>query len=282
MSLKHTRTSARRTGRRALRPTRRTSRPVRSDVLRPVANHPDPYVSVIIPAMNEAGTIAKVIAGARGVHPRCEVIVVVNGSADHTADIALSLGAHVILFEQPLGHDVGRSIGAEAAKGEVLLFTDGDLVIPASQLRPFVAAVSQGTDVALNDYSGPVRGHFPHPVVLSKHALNIILGRPDLKGCSMTAVPHALSRRAYASLGSSLLSRPPLAHAQAVLDGLSVKAVHKIPVGRLNAIRPKRAGTDPLREVILKDHLDAAGLVIQRRGERAGFGDGNRRREMVR
>ncbi|MNO27817.1 Glucosyl-3-phosphoglycerate synthase [compost metagenome] len=249
---------------------------------RPAANHPEPYVSVIIPAMNEAGTIARVIAGARGVHPRCEVIVVVNGSADNTADIALSQGAHVIHFEQPLGHDVGRSIGAEAAKGEVLLFTDGDLVIPASQLRPFVAAVSHGTDVALNDYSGPVRGKFPHPVVLSKHALNIMLGRSDLKGCSLTAVPHALSRKALAALGSGLLSRPPLAHAQAVLDGLLVKAVHQVPVGRLNAVRPKQAGADPLREVILMDHLDAAGMVLQRRGERAGFHDGSRRREMVR
>ncbi|KWX74577.1 glycosyltransferase family 2 protein [Paenibacillus jilunlii] len=282
MSLKHRRTSARRTGRRALQPTRGISRPVRAAAPRPAANHPEPYVSVIIPAMNEAGTIAKVIAGARGVHPRCEVIVVVNGSADNTADIALSQGARVILFEQPLGHDVGRSIGAEAAKGEVLLFTDGDLVIPASQLRPFVAAVSHGTDVALNDYSGPVRSKFPHPVVLSKHALNIMLGRSDLKGCSLTAVPHALSRKALAALGSGLLSRPPLAHAQAVLEGLLVKAVHKVPVGRLNAVRPKQAGADPLREVILTDHLDAAGMVFQRRGERAGFNDGNRRREMVR
>lgn len=247
----------------------------------PCGQSPRSYVSVIIPAMNEAGTIGKVIAGAREVHPRCEVIVVVNGSADNTAEIALSLGAHVIHFEQPLGHDVGRSVGAEAAKGEVLLFIDGDFVLNASQLRPFVAAVSRGTDVALNDYSGPVRQEFPHPVVLSKHVLNIMLGRPDLKGCSLTAVPHALSRRALASLGS-VLSRPPLAHALAVLEGLQVKAVHKVPVGRLNAVRPKRAGTDPLREVILTDHLDAAGLVLQRRGERAGFIDGNRRRGMVR
>ncbi|AIQ60652.1 glycosyltransferase family 2 protein [Paenibacillus borealis] len=282
MSLKHTRTSARRTGRRALQPKRRISRPACPAVPLPAANHPTPYVSVIIPAMNEAGTIGRVIARAREVHPRCEVIVVVNGSADNTAKIALSLGAHVIHFEQPLGHDVGRSVGAEAAKGEVLLFIDGDFVLTASQLRPFVAAVSQGTDVALNDYSGPVRHEFPHPVVLSKHVLNIMLGRPDLKGCSLTAVPHALSRRALVTLGSGLLSRPPLAHAQAVLEGLHVKAVHKVAVGRLNAVRPKQAGTDPLREVILADHLDAAGLVLQRRGERAGFIDGNRRREMVR
>ncbi|MNI73170.1 hypothetical protein D3C73_1291540 [compost metagenome] len=118
--------------------------------------------------------------------------------------------------------------------------------------------------------------------MLSKHALNIMLGRSDLKGCSLTAVPHALSRKALAALGSGLLSRPPLAHAQAVLTGLLVKAVHKVPVGRLNAVRPKQAGADPLREVILTDHLDAAGMVLQRRGERAGFNDGNRRREMVR
>jgi glycosyltransferase involved in cell wall biosynthesis len=245
-------------------------------------NHPEPYVSVIIPAMNEARTIAAVIAGARGVHPRCEVIVIVNGSADNTAEIAHSMGAKVITFPQPLGHDVGRSIGAEAARGEILLFTDGDLVIPAAELRPFVAAISGGADVALNDYSGPVRSRFPHPVVLSKHALNIMLGRPDLQGYSLTAVPHALSRTALAVLGSAALSRPPLAYARAVLEGLRLKAVHKVPVGRLNAVRRKEDGRDPLQEIILKDHLDAVALLLERRGERAGYGDAGRRREMVR
>jgi glycosyltransferase involved in cell wall biosynthesis len=232
--------------------------------------------------MNEAKTIAGAIAGARGVHPRCEVIVVVNGSADQTAEIALSLGAHVISYELPLGHDAGRSVGAEAAKGEVLLFTDGDLVIPASGLRPFVTAVSGGADIALNDYSGPVRSLSPHPVVLSKHALNILLGRPDLKGCSMTAVPHAISRRALEILGSQLLSRPPLAHAQAVLSGLRVVAAHKVHVGKLNAVRRKEDGTDPLQQLITADHMEAVSLLLEHRGNRAGFSDGTRRREMVR
>lgn len=157
MSMKPKRTSARRTGRRVSRMKRRTSRPVRQVAVVPIVNHPNPYVSVIIPAMNEAQTIAGVISGARGVHPRCEVIVVVNGSTDQTAVIAQSLGARVISYELPLGHDAGSSVGAEAAKGEILLFTDGDLVIPASGLRPYVTAVSGGVDIALNDYSGPVR-----------------------------------------------------------------------------------------------------------------------------
>lgn len=280
MNRKHA--SARRTGRRVAQTVRRSSKKVQPLHVRRRVNHPEPYVSVIIPAMNEAKTIAGVIAGARGVHPRCEVIVIVNGSADNTAEIAHSLGAHVISFEQPLGHDVGRSVGAAAAKGEVLLFTDGDLVIPASELRPFLNAIRNGADIALNDYSGPARSQFPHPVVLAKYALNIMLGRPDLQGYSMTAVPHALSRKALDVLGSALLSRPPLAYARAVQEGLGVKAVHKVHVGKLNAVRRKRSGRDPLQEVILRDHLDAVSLLLEHRGERAGYSDGTRRREMVR
>lgn len=280
--MKPKRTSTRRTGRRVSRTQRRTTRSVRKDAVVAIVNHPNPYVSVIIPAMNEAQTIAGVILRASRVHPRCEVIVVVNGSADQTAEIAHSLGAHVISYELPLGHDAGRSVGAEAAKGEILLFTDGDLVIPAVDLRPFVTAVSGGADIALNDYSGPVRKLSPHPVVLSKHALNILLGRPDLKGCSMTAVPHAISRKALEVLGSDLLSRPPMAHAKAVLSGMRVEAAHKVPVGKLNAVRRKENGKDPLQQLVTADHLEAVSLLLDQRGNRAGFGDGARRREMVR
>lgn len=280
--MKPKRTSTRRTGRRVSRTQRRTTRSVRKDAVVAIVNHPNPYVSVIIPAMNEAQTIAGVISRASRVHPRCEVIVVVNGSADQTAEIAHSLGAHVISYELPLGHDAGRSVGAEAAKGEILLFTDGDLVIPAVDLRPFVTAVSGGADIALNDYSGPVRKLSPHPVVLSKHALNILLGRPDLKGCSMTAVPHAISRKALEALGSDLLSRPPMAHAKAVLRGMRVEAAHKVSVGKLNAVRRKENGKDPLQQLVTADHLEAVSLLLDQRGNRAGFGDGARRREMVR
>ncbi|WP_379130561.1 glycosyltransferase family 2 protein [Paenibacillus sp. sgz500958] len=282
MSLKTRRSVARRTGRRLARPLQRSVQPARQTAQLYPVNHPEPLVSVIIPAMNEAGTIAKAIAGARGVHPRCEVIVISNGSADGTEAIARNCGAHVITFDEPLGHDVGRGIGAEAAKGDILLFTDGDLMLSASLLRPFVKAIAGGVDVALNDYSGPVRSTCPHPVVLSKHVLNIMLDRPDLKGCSMTAVPHAMSRRALQVLGTSILSRPPVAHVYAVLEGLRVEPVHAVPVGKLNAVRRKKDGKDPLQHLVVTDHLEAIDLVLKRRGSRAGFPDGARRRELVR
>jgi len=280
MSLKTKRSLARRTGRQSSRSLRRPARPTREPAIQ--LNHPEPVVSVIIPAMNEARTIARAIAGARGVHPRCEVIVIANGSADGTSEIARSCGAHVVSYAEPLGHDVGRSIGAEVAKGEILLFTDGDLVLTSAQLRPFVMAVHGGVDVALNNYSGPVHRARPHPVVLSKHVLNIVLHRPDLRGCSMTAVPHALSRKAFQVLGSDLLSRPPVAHVHAVIQGLRVEPVHRVPVGKLNAVRRKKDGRDPLQQLVIFDHLEAIALLHKRRGSRAGFTDGIRRREMVR
>jgi len=246
----------------------------------PKQNHPDPLVSVIIPAMNEAGKIAAVIAEARAVHPATEVIVVANGCRDHTEMAAERMGAKVLAFADPLGNDVGRSVGAQAAKGQILLFTDSDMVIPSGELKPFVHAVQSGIDVALNDYTGPTDRSPVHRVILAKYTLNSMLGRPDLRGASMTAVPHAISRRVLQTIGAEILSVPPKAQAAAVCRGLRVEAVHRVEVGRLNPGRA--AGGDPLEKLVLGDHLEALSALVAERGLRGGFHDGERRRSMVR
>ncbi|WP_068620049.1 glycosyltransferase family 2 protein [Paenibacillus tuaregi] len=246
-------------------------------------NDPDPLVSVIIPAMNEQRTMEGVLREAGRVHPSSEVIVVVNGSVDRTSEIALKRGARVLTYPYPLGHDVGRRIGAEAAKGKVLLFIDADMVIASRHLKPFVEAVaSDGADIALNDYSGPVERKEPHPVVLAKYTLNAILARPDLRGASMTAVPHALSRRALEIIGFAALEIPPLAHAMAVSMGLVVKPVYSVPVGQLNARRGKVRGSDPLSSLVTGDHLEAVRWLIDKLGPRAGYTDLSRQRGRLR
>lgn len=246
----------------------------------PRENHSHPYVSVIIPAMNEADKMPGVIAEARAVHPETEVIVVANGCKDRTAAVAEHMGATVLSFAEPLGHDVGRSVGAQAAKGHILLFTDSDMIIPASELRPFVQAVQSGIDVALNDYNGPIDRRPIHRVILAKYTLNSMLGRADLKGASMTAVPHALSRRALVAIGAEALSIPPKAHVSAVTRGLRVEAVYHVNVGRLNPGRSTSG--DPLEMLVLGDHLEALEAIIAERGARGGYHDGGRRRNVVR
>jgi hypothetical protein len=274
------RSVSRRPSRESLQPPANptTYRPM--EPLIPRENHPHPYVSVIIPAMNEAGKISAVIAEARAVHLETEVIVVANGCKDQTAAVAERMGAKVLSFPEPLGHDVGRSIGAQAAKGRILLFTDSDMVIPSGELRPFVQAVQSGVDVALNDYTGPIDRQPVHRVILAKYTLNSMLGRSDLRGASMTAVPHALSRRALETIGASELSIPPKAQAAAVNRGLRVEAVYRVEVGRLNPGRI--AGGDPLEMLVLGDHLEALEAVMAERGVRGGYHDGGRRRSVVR
>ncbi|MBD2848612.1 glycosyltransferase [Paenibacillus sp. IB182496] len=250
---------------------------------RPIRNAEFPEVSVIIPAMNERRAIAAVIAEAARVHPSTEVIVVANGSTDGTAQAARRMGARVLSYDEALGHDVGRSIGAREAKGRVLLFTDADIVIPARDLQPLVHAVaSGGADIALNTYLGPVAKAQVHSVILAKHALNIFAGRADLKGASMTTIPHAISRGARDAIGCDHLAVPPLAQAIALQQGLVVRGIHYVEVGRRNRRRRRGKTKDPLERLIVGDHLEALDWTIDRVGPRGGRADASRSRELVR
>ncbi|MFC5468856.1 glycosyltransferase family 2 protein [Cohnella suwonensis] len=248
----------------------------------PAGQESSPVVSVIVPVMNERKTLRRVLEEASRVHPKTEVIVVVNGSTDGSLEIARKSGAKVLVYESPLGHDVGRSIGAREAQGNILLFIDADMVIPAAILRAFVNSISQGADVALNDYSGPVKKFTVHGVVLAKHALNQLLGRPDLEGSSITAVPHALSRKALDIIGTSALSVPPLAHTMAIFAGLNVRRVIHVNVGQLNPMRQERERKHSLAPLIMGDHLEAIQWWLRKTDSRGGYEDEDRQRWMVR
>jgi glycosyltransferase involved in cell wall biosynthesis len=247
-----------------------------------VRNVPQPKVSVIIPVLNERKTLSRIIRQAYAVHKESEVIVVCNGSNDGTKELARRLGTIVIEFNEPLGHDVGRSIGAKVARGDILLFLDGDMVISARELRPFVKAVSGGVDVALNSYSGLTDRRDVHQVVEAKHALNTMLGRLDLRGASMTTVPHAISRHALQTIGAENLAVPPKSQAIAVTRKLRIEAVHYINVLKLNRLRRKNRKLDPIGNLIVGDHLEAVYWLTRNSSERNGRTDLGRKRELVR
>jgi glycosyltransferase involved in cell wall biosynthesis len=248
-----------------------------------IINSDEPIVSVIIPVMNERNTIAQVIRNAYRVHSHTEVIVVVNGSTDGTQSLAQRMGAKVMMYETPLGHDVGRSIGAREAKGQIILFVDGDFIIPTKELVPLIKAVEGGIDVALNSYMGPTNKIKVHNVIAAKHALNIALYRPDLQGASMTTIPHAINRKALDYIGIQNLAVPPLAHAIAVHKGLKVNDVHYIDVGTRNPRRRKRVlNKDPLEKLIIGDHLEAMSWLMAVTNKRGNHTDLTRMRDKVR
>jgi uncharacterized protein len=87
--------------------------------------HP-PYMTVVIPALNEAATIAAVIDRVRSADSR--IIVADGGSNDNTADLARRAGAEVIVT-QP-GRAAQQNAGARLAAGPVLLFLHADTLLP--------------------------------------------------------------------------------------------------------------------------------------------------------
>ncbi len=85
-----------------------------------------PYISVIIPTLNEAHHVQGAIEGARKDGVEC--IVVDGGSADHTAALAEEAGAHVC--SSPPGRAIQQNRGAEIAQGRVFLFLHADTLLP--------------------------------------------------------------------------------------------------------------------------------------------------------
>ena len=109
--------------------------------------------SVIVPAYNSAQTIIGCINAlkAQDYGGKFEIIVVDDGSKDSTTQIAKKSGAKV--FSQPnAGPAKARNLGAENAKGEILLFTDADCVPEKNwlqeMLQPFAEKKVSGVQGA--------------------------------------------------------------------------------------------------------------------------------------
>lgn len=153
-----------------------------------------------------------------------EIILIVNGSTDKTEELAKNCGATVITYKEALGIDTGRAVGAYFAKGDILLFIDGDFLIPSSDLLPFVQSVQNGTDLALNKLEHYYMYRLPYTIVTAcKYAVNLACNRKDLGMGSTTAVPHAFSRKCIDTIGFHSLLSPTLSQVKTILAGLHVQ-----------------------------------------------------------
>lgn len=112
--------------------------------------HLGPSVSVIIPAHNEAPTIAEMtkacLANTPGV---LELIVVDDGSTDGTADLARAAGADVIRLERNQGKGAAMQRGIDHARGEILVFIDADGQDDPTEIPAMLAAFEPGVDIVL-------------------------------------------------------------------------------------------------------------------------------------
>ncbi|MFQ5601720.1 MAG: glycosyltransferase family 2 protein [bacterium] len=109
-------------------------------------------VAVLVPALNEAESIEKVISGIKKVNSDYDIIVIDDGSTDETAVIAKNAGVTVLSLPVNLGYGAALQTGYKYALMHGYDFTvqiDGDGQHDPKFIRPLIELLSNGADVAI-------------------------------------------------------------------------------------------------------------------------------------
>jgi len=98
-----------------------------------------PFVSLLIPAYNEARTIARKIENSLALdYPvdRIEIVVVSDGSSDGTVDIARSAGGvRVLALPKNRGKVSALNAAVPQLRGEIIVFSDASGILAADSVR---------------------------------------------------------------------------------------------------------------------------------------------------
>lgn len=137
----------------------------------------DLELTILMPCLNEAETIARCVDKARGFLAANgvagEVLIADNGSSDGSQAIAAARGARVVDVPER-GYGAALIGGIVAARGRFVIMGDADDSYDFSALMPFVERLRAGADVVMgNRFRGGIAdGAMP--------ALHRYLGNPGL------------------------------------------------------------------------------------------------------
>ncbi|MCM2252938.1 MAG: glycosyltransferase family 2 protein, partial [Ramlibacter sp.] len=111
-------------------------------------------LTILMPCLNEAETLARCIAKARSWIERsgveAEVLIADNGSTDGSQEIAAANGARVV--DVPLkGYGSALYYGSMAAQGDHIVMGDSDDSYDFSHLDQFVEKLDQGYDLVMGN-----------------------------------------------------------------------------------------------------------------------------------
>ena len=112
----------------------------------------DPLASVIVPTLNGAAVIGRCLEQLLAqTHPRVEVIVVDDGSADATSAVVepIARNAACTLVHQPTtrGIAAARNRGLQQARGEVIAFIDADGYADPNRLAEAIRTLAADTSL---------------------------------------------------------------------------------------------------------------------------------------
>ena len=127
-------------------------------------------LSVVIPAYNEENGIEEIIRRVLAVGPalvevgveKLELVVVDDGSADRTAEIATGIeGVRLIKHERNRGYGGALKTGFGQAQGELVGFLDADGTYPPEYFPQLCAAVLNGSELAVGSRRSGAESQMP-------------------------------------------------------------------------------------------------------------------------
>jgi cellulose synthase/poly-beta-1,6-N-acetylglucosamine synthase-like glycosyltransferase len=93
-------------------------------------------ISLVIPAYNATQTLGECLqAIGSSDYEDYEVIVVDDASTDDSADVASRCGCRVVRLSENVGAARAKNLGVGETKGDIILFTDADIVLQPDTLR---------------------------------------------------------------------------------------------------------------------------------------------------
>jgi glycosyltransferase involved in cell wall biosynthesis len=153
-------------------------------------------VDVVLPCLDEAAALPGVLAG---LPPGYRAIVVDNGSADGSPEVAASLGAKVV-HEPRRGYGAAVHTGLEAATADIVCFADADGSLDLGDLPPLVSAVEHGADLAVGRRVPAGPGVWPWHARAGNAVLALLLRSRGLPVRDIAPL-RAVDRRALLRLG---------------------------------------------------------------------------------
>ena len=130
-----------------------------------------PFLSIIIPAYNEEkrlpGTLEKVVSYIKDQDYSVEVLVVENGSADRTLEVARDFSNTYpqiqVIQSTPRGKGLAVQRGMLAAQGEFRFMCDADLSMPISEITRFLPPEAPNYDIAIASREAPGAVRYEEP-----------------------------------------------------------------------------------------------------------------------
>ena len=204
-------------------------------------------ILAVVPALNEAATVAAVVA-ATGEELGADVLVVDDGSTDATAAEARKAGAVVARHPFNLGVGVAMRTGFRYASRhgyEAVVQVDGDGQHPPAEALPLVARVLDGeADVAVG--SRFAAGSPPYAVSVFRRAAMRLLARRVSRRLGVTITDATSGLRAFGPAAIDRLADAyPGAYLSDTVETLLLAGRWGFTVEELPVTMHRRAGGEP-------------------------------------